>query len=131
MNRQNYLRSTNVVLLLTTVCLCQVCFSQTCIKHNVILAVLYACGLRVSELINLKWQHIDRSRMIINIIQGKGNKDRQVMLPKELILLLEKYFYEYHSKEYLLNGQFGLQYSSSSVLQVMKQSPISNILIAR
>ena len=37
-------------------------------KHKVILALLYSCGLRVSELINLKWQHIDRSRMIINII---------------------------------------------------------------
>jgi integrase len=51
------------------------------LKHKVILSLLYACGLRVSELINLKWSHIDRSRMIINIIAGKGNKDRQVMLP--------------------------------------------------
>jgi integrase len=36
------------------------------IKHKVILALLYSCGLRVSELINLKWAH--RSRMIINVI---------------------------------------------------------------
>jgi len=36
-------------------------------KHKVILALLYSCGLRVSELINLKWQHIDRSRMIIKL----------------------------------------------------------------
>jgi integrase len=47
------------------------------LKHKVILALLYSCGLRVSELINLKWCHIDRSRMIINIIKGKGSKDRQ------------------------------------------------------
>jgi len=47
-------------------------------KHKAILALLYSCGLRVSELINLKWSHIDRSRMIINILQAKGNKDRQV-----------------------------------------------------
>ena len=90
-------------------------------KHKVILAILYACGLRVSELINLKWSHIDRSRMVINIIHGKGGKDRQVMLPEQIIPILIKYYKEYHSKEYVLNGQFSLQYSQQSVLQVVKQ----------
>lgn len=90
-------------------------------KHKVILALLYSCGLRVSELINLKWTHIDRSRMIINIIQAKGNKDRQVMLSQDLIPLLEKYWNEYKSKEYVLNGQFSLQYSNRSVGEVIKQ----------
>ena len=91
------------------------------LKHRVILALLYSCGLRVSELINLKWQHIDRSRMVINIIQAKGNKDRQVMLTPQLIPLLEKYWNEYKSKEYVLNGQFGIQYSDRSVGEVVKQ----------
>ncbi len=91
------------------------------LKHKTILALLYSCGLRVSELINLKWSHIDRSRMVINVIQAKGNKDRQVMLTPELIPLLEKYWNEYKSKEYVLNGQFDLQYSSRSVLEVVKQ----------
>lgn len=90
-------------------------------KHKVILSLLYACGLRVSELLNLQWQHIDRSRMIINIICAKGKKDRQVMLPENLIPLLEKYYREYKSKEYVLNGQFALQYSETSVNQVVKQ----------
>ena len=89
-------------------------------KHKLILSILYACGLRVSELINLKWSNIDRSRMIINIIKGKGNKDRQVMLPEVLIPLLEKYYREYKSKEYIFNGQNTLQYSDRSVLQVVK-----------
>ncbi|MFA6066906.1 MAG: tyrosine-type recombinase/integrase [Candidatus Babeliaceae bacterium] len=91
------------------------------LKHKIILALLYSCGLRVSELINLKWEHLDRSRMIINIIQAKGNKDRQVMLTPELIPLLEKYYKQYHPKEYVLNGQFSLQYSDRSVNEVMKQ----------
>ena len=93
-------------------------------KHKVILALLYSCGLRVSELINLKWSHIDRSRMIINILQAKGNKDRQVMLTPELLPLLEKYYFEYKPKEYVLNGQFPekqLQYSDRSVGEVVKQ----------
>jgi site-specific recombinase XerD len=94
------------------------------LKHKVILALLYSCGLRVSELINLKWSHIDRSRMIINIIQAKGNKDRQVMLTPELLPLLEKYYLEYKPIEYILNGQFPnkqLQYSDRSVGEVVKQ----------
>jgi len=37
------------------------------LKHKTILALLYSVGLRVSELINLKWQHIDRSCGVINI----------------------------------------------------------------
>ena len=90
-------------------------------KHKVILALLYSCGLRVSELINLKWSNIDRSRMVINILQAKGNKDRQVMLSPELIPLLIDYFREYKSKEYILNGQFDIQYSARSVGEVMKQ----------
>lgn len=91
------------------------------LKHKVILALLYSCGLRVSELINLRWCDIDRSRMIINIIQAKGKKDRQVMLSEALIPLLEKYFYKYKTQNYILGGQFSEQYSATSVGQVMKQ----------
>jgi len=90
-------------------------------KHKVILALLYSCSLRVSELINLRWKDIDRSRMIINIIQAKGNKDRQVGLNDKLIQLLTDYWNEYKSKEYVLNGQSSIQYSERSVGEVMKQ----------
>lgn len=91
------------------------------IKHKTILALLYSCGLRVSELINLKWSHIDRSRMIINIIAGKGKKDRQVMLSEKIIPILEQYYREYRPKEYVLNGQTEIQYSARSVGEVIKQ----------
>lgn len=91
------------------------------LKHKVILSLLYSCGLRVSELLNLKWANIDRARMVINIHAAKGNKDRQVMLAPQLIPLLEQYYREYKSKEYILNGQFDLQYSERSVNAVLKQ----------
>ncbi len=91
-------------------------------KHKVILALLYSCSLRVSELINLKWMDIDRSRMIINIIQAKGNKDRQVGLNDKLIGLLADYYREYKSVIYVLNGQGeSAQYSERSVGEVIKQ----------
>lgn len=92
------------------------------LKHKTILALLYSCGLRVSELINLKWSHIDRSRMIINIIAGKGNKDRQLPLSPPIIPLLEKYFTKYRSKEFVFNGwKNEPQYSPRSVGLVVQQ----------
>jgi len=90
-------------------------------KHKAILALLYSCGLRVSELIDLKWSHIDRSRMIINITQAKGNRDRQVPLSNDLIKVLEDYYKEYKSEEYVFNGQKSLQYTDRSVGEVIKQ----------
>lgn len=59
--------------------------------------------------------------MIINILAAKGNKDRQVMLTESIVPLLEKYWHEYKSKVYVLEGQFKEQYSSRSVGEVVKQ----------
>ena len=59
--------------------------------------------------------------MIINIIAAKGKKDRQVMLSESLVPLLIEYYRHYKPKEYVLNGQFSLQYSETSVNQVIKQ----------
>jgi integrase/recombinase XerD len=91
------------------------------LKHKVILAIIYSTGIRVSELINLKWKHIDRSRGIINILGAKGKKDRQVMLPQNIIPLLIQYYRHEKPKEYVLNGQFRIQYSQTSVRNVVKQ----------
>jgi integrase/recombinase XerD len=91
------------------------------LKHKTILALLYSCGLRVSELINLKWQNIDRQRRVINVVNSKGNKDRQVMLDDDLIDLLIKYFRKYQPKNYVLNGQNCEKYSAESIRNVVKQ----------
>jgi len=71
-------------------------------------------------LINLKLKDIDSERMIINIRGAKGNKDRQIMLDETLLKLLREYFLEDKPIEYLFNGQQGLQYTSSSVNQLLK-----------
>lgn len=92
------------------------------LKHKTILAILYSCGLRVSELINLKWQHINRANMVINIIAAKGNKDRQVPLSQQLIDLLAKYYYAYKTTNYIFEGQnIRSRYSERSVGEVIKQ----------
>lgn len=91
------------------------------LKHKTILALLYSSGIRVSDLLNLRWSDIDRHRGVIHIKQGKGNKDRMVPLSESLIPLLEKYYKEYKTKTFVLSGQFGDQYSAKSVSEVLKQ----------
>jgi len=91
------------------------------LKHKAILSLTYSTGLRVSEIINLKIADIDSKRMIINIIQSKGNKDRIVPLSQTILDLLRKYFLKFKPKEYLFNGQFSNQYSSTSCNQIVKK----------
>ena len=65
---------------------------------------------------------IDSTQMTVTIRQGKGNRDRVVMLSEKLLLLLRDYFVEYKPKEYLFEGQSGGKYSERSVQQVLKQT---------
>jgi len=85
------------------------------IKHRCILFLLYSAGLRISELLNLKWQDIDEYRMIIYIRGGKGRKDRITLLSKLALDYLKHYLGLYEPKEWLFEGPGGDQYSSRSV----------------
>jgi integrase/recombinase XerD len=62
------------------------------LKHRVILTVCYATGLRISEAVRLTPAAIDSQRMVIRVEQGKGRKDRYVMLPPRLLELLRDYW---------------------------------------
>lgn len=92
------------------------------LKHKTILCLAYACGLRVSEIVNMKLKDIDSKRMVITIRQGKGRKDRQVMLSEKLLVLLREYFKEYKPKAWLFEGQYGEQYTSRSVEEIIKKA---------
>jgi len=61
-------------------------------KHRVILTVCYAVGLRISEAVHLRPESIDSKRMVIRVDQGKGHKDRYVMLPPTLLAMLRDYW---------------------------------------
>ena len=91
------------------------------LKHKSIISLAYSVGLRVSEIINLKIKDIDSKRMIINIIQSKGKKDRVVPLSKNLLKLLRKYYVQYKPDTYLFNGQNNIKYSSTSCNKIVKK----------
>ena len=91
------------------------------LKHKAILATVYSCGLRVSELTNLKITDIDSNTMTVTIRQSKGNRDRVVVLAEKLLVLLREYFKEYKPKDYLFEGRASGRYSERSVQQLLKQ----------
>lgn len=75
------------------------------LKHRTILMTIYAAGLRVSEVTHLRLSDIDSHRQVIRIRQGKGHKDRQVMLSPKLLEALRIYWKSYRPKVWLFPGE--------------------------
>jgi site-specific recombinase XerD len=90
------------------------------IKHKCIVSLLYSAGLRRGELINLKLTDIDSERMVINVLQGKGNKDRLTILSTSVLKDLRIYFKKWSPQIYLFEGIRGGKYSPHSVNQLIK-----------
>jgi integrase/recombinase XerD len=74
------------------------------VKHCVILTTCYAAGLRISEAIRLKATAVDSKRMVIRVEQGKGQKDRYVMLSAKLLEILRSYWKATRPKDWLFPG---------------------------
>jgi integrase/recombinase XerD len=91
------------------------------IKHRAMLSLIYACGLRRSELIGLRINAIDSNRKLLSIIGAKGNKDRVVPIPLKMIEMLRSYYKAYKPKYWLFEGSNpGEPYSESSLQRIFK-----------
>jgi site-specific recombinase XerD len=75
------------------------------LKHRALLTTIYAAGLRVSEVVNLLPADIDSERQLIRVRQGKGHKDRLVMLSPNLLTLLREYWKAYRPTHWLFPGE--------------------------
>lgn len=93
------------------------------IKHRAMLSMIYACGLRRSELLSLKIEDVHSRRGLVIIRQSKGKKDRVVPLSDKLLELLRTYYKLYRPKIWLFEGRMpGERYSEKSLENVLKQS---------
>lgn len=93
------------------------------LKHKAMLSLMYSCGLRRSELLNLKPNDIDSKRNLVLVKQAKGKKDRIVPLSTKILHMLRKYFTDYKPQIWLFEGQNrGSQYSEKSLQNVLKQA---------
>ncbi|MHB1180082.1 MAG: tyrosine-type recombinase/integrase [Daejeonella sp.] len=93
------------------------------IKHKAMLCLLYSCGLRRSEILNLKITHVDSNRKLLIIKQAKGKKDRVVPLSEKIIIQLQEYYKLFRPTVWLFEGQNPEeQYSERSLASVLKQA---------
>lgn len=92
------------------------------IKHKTIFSVIYGCGLRISECINLKVEDIDSSNMRVWVRNAKGKKDRITLLSPTMLEQLRAYYILYKPKQWLFEGVNANQYSVSSIRQVFNRS---------
>jgi len=75
------------------------------LKYQAALSIAYGAGLRVSEVISLKVGDIDSARMLIRVDQGKGHKDRYVMLSQPLLKLLRRWWLVKRPRAWLFPGR--------------------------
>jgi site-specific recombinase XerD len=74
-------------------------------KYRLLLSLTYGCGLRASEVVSLKISDIDSAQMVIRIEQGKGRKDRYVMLPPALLDMLRQWWQAARPQGWLFPGR--------------------------
>lgn len=90
------------------------------LKHKLILKLAYGMGLRVSEIVNLKIEHIDSHAMQVLIACAKGKKDRYVNLPESVLNEMREYYRIYKPKTFLFEGMHHEQYATRSAQAVFK-----------
>ena len=77
----------------------------TNLKHRTVLMTMYAAGFRLSEALGLWLSDIDSSRMVVRVRQGKGRKDRDVVLSPSLLTVMRDYWKVYRSTKWLFPGK--------------------------
>ena len=92
------------------------------VKHKCLISIIYSCGLRRSEAVNLQLSDIDSKRMLIKIRGAKGKKDRYVPLSGVLLELLRNYYRKEKPSTWLFEGLGGTQYSATSIYNVVKNT---------
>ena len=96
-------------------------------RHHVCLTTIYAMGLRLQEGTHLQVSDIDSARMLIHIHRGKGNKDRYVPLPENLLPILRKFWVTHRNPKWIFPapGRGGIHMTTAD-----KSMPISSVQIA-
>ncbi len=94
------------------------------IKHKTIISLIYSCGLRTSECVNIKIRYIDSERMLIKVEQPKGIKDRFVPLSEKCFLYYGNITKHINRNYFLFEGQIKDSYSTRIIQAILKAAVI-------
>lgn len=92
------------------------------LKHRAVLAMIYSAGLRISELLHLKLEHIDIDRRQLTVKNSKGRRDRNIILAQSFIPLMQNYLMSYNPETYFVEGKPTQQYSAESIRAFLHKS---------
>ena len=92
------------------------------LRDKLLLGLMYATGMRVSEVCRLKWRDLDFDRRVVNIWEGKGRTDRQVMLPVSFEPLLRELSKTFQPGDYLFPGE---RHRPASLAAIRRAGPWS------
>ncbi|MGE0792730.1 MAG: site-specific tyrosine recombinase/integron integrase [Candidatus Woesearchaeota archaeon] len=102
-------------------------FAQLPLKSRLLVKLIYASGLRVSEVVNLKVSDLEFNENHGWVRNGKGGKDRLFILPESLSLEIQKYLRKrFVDSEYLFPGKTGSRMSERNVQQIVKRATESS-----
>ena len=87
------------------------------VRERAAMEIAYAGGLRLSEVLQLKLADIDSQRMVIRVEQGKGKRDREVMLSPSLLQTLRQYWKLYKPRRWLFPGRPSSRSLNPTVIQ--------------
>ncbi|MCL2805495.1 MAG: site-specific integrase [Treponema sp.] len=100
-------------------------------KHRLLLMLVYSSGLRVSEVVSLKKEHIDISRQVLYIHQGKGRKDRYTMLSEKAALFIKEYYEHFKIDKWIFPGQPASRHLSIRSAQHIFEKAVRNAGITK
>lgn len=96
------------------------------LKERCVVGLLYGCGMRISEVCNLKIGDIDSGNKRIKVVQGKGHKDRFTLLPEALLTDLRRYYLEAGKpKVYLFTSAVTLKQMHVRSMQLVVNSAMA------
>lgn len=101
------------------------------IKHRAILFTVYSSGLRIGEVVKLKVKDIDKERMLINVSQGKGNKDRFTLLSRVTLDMLRVYVKKYRPVDWLFEGAENGKHITERTVQKIFQNACHKAKISK
>jgi len=99
------------------------------LKHRAMLSLIYACGLRRGELLNLTLKDVLSERNLLFIRQSKGKKDRVVPISNKTIEMLREYYKAYQPKIWLFEGQKPSEKYSERSIQLVLNNAVAKVKI--
>lgn len=90
------------------------------LKHRLVLMFLYYTGIRLNEIINLKWEDIDFTREVIHLKTAKGEKERVIFLHNNLKSFIE--YFNLRKDDFVFLSNFGKKYSKRTIQMIVRNA---------